>query len=121
MTWYWKDGTVACDMDTPGWEKAMRAVEEKHRDLDYKRVARTELPDGGVVSTVWIGLDHNYGKGPPLIFESMFFKKGDPQDLDCDRYATEEEALAGHTAMVATHTPSGQVELEVVAVPGKEA
>lgn len=28
---------------------------------------------GERLSTVWLGLDHNYGSGPPLIFETMLF------------------------------------------------
>jgi hypothetical protein len=67
-----------------------------------KRVAETTLPDGTWVSTVWLGLDHSFGEGPPLIFETMVFpsKDGPLNELDCDRYSTEAEALAGHAAMV---------------------
>jgi hypothetical protein len=36
-----------------------------------KRVAETTLPDGTWISTVWLGLDHAWGGGPPLIFETM--------------------------------------------------
>lgn len=68
---------------------------------DYKRVAVTTLPDGKWISTVWLGLDHSFGSGPPLIFETMVFpSKDDMGDLDCDRYSTEEEALEGHQRMV---------------------
>jgi len=52
------------------------------------------------VSTVWLGLDHQWGDGPPLIFETMVFggrgKLADAQQ----RYATREQALAGHAEMV---------------------
>lgn len=66
-----------------------------------KRVAETTLPDGKWVSTVWLGLDHSFGDGPPLIFETMVFESQDHlSDLDCNRYSTEAEALAGHAAMV---------------------
>lgn len=61
----------------------------------------TTLPDGKWVSTVWLGLNHNYGVGSPLIFETMVFpKKGEYHDLDCERYSTEEEAKASHHRMV---------------------
>lgn len=46
------------------------------------------------VSTVWIGLDHSFGFGPPLIFESMVF--GGDFDGEMARYSTREEAMAGH-------------------------
>lgn len=66
-----------------------------------RRVAETTLPDGKWVSTVWLGIDHSFGSGPPLIFETMVFpSQGDFGDLDCDRYSTEEEARVGHEAMV---------------------
>lgn len=68
---------------------------------DQKRVAETTLPNGRWVSTVWLGLNHQYGDGPPLIFETMVFpNQKDMGELDCDRYSTEAEALAGHAAMV---------------------
>ena len=70
-------------------------------DPNYKRIAETTLPDGTWISTVWIGIDHQFGKGPPLIFESMAFESKDNLDeCECDRYSTEAEALAGHEAMV---------------------
>lgn len=46
------------------------------------------------VSTVWLGLDHQYGDGPPLIFETMIF--GGEHDQYQERYSTKEEAIAGH-------------------------
>lgn len=71
-------------------------------DRGYKVVSRSDLPGGGYVSTVWLGLDHSFGRGPPLIFESMVFGSPDPEkNGDCDRYGTLEEAKAGHAAMVA--------------------
>lgn len=74
---------------------------------DMKRVAATVLPSGYWVSTVWLGLDHSFGSGPPLIFETMVFtcdadgKVTDYGEEDSDRYSTEADALAGHEAMVA--------------------
>ena len=49
------------------------------------------------VSTVFLGLDHNFGEGEPLIFETMIF--GGEHDQEQDRYSTREEALAGHAKM----------------------
>jgi hypothetical protein len=69
------------------------------------RVAETTLPSGYWVSTVHLGLDHQFGEGPPLIFETMVFPcdaDGKPTswcELDSDRYSTEEEALAGHASI----------------------
>jgi len=50
---------------------------------------------GVCVSTVWLGLDHNYSPaGPPLIFETMIF--GGEHDQYQERYSTKEEAIEGH-------------------------
>ena len=66
-----------------------------------KRIAETTLPDGKLVSTVWLGLNHRFGEGPPLIFETMVFaSKEDFADLECERYTTEEEAIVGHQRIV---------------------
>lgn len=64
-----------------------------------KRVAADTIGDLWV-STVWMGLDHSWGSGPPLIFETMVFGDGPWGDWQ-DRYASEAEALAGHQRIVA--------------------
>lgn len=64
-----------------------------------RRVAADMLPDGVRVSTVFLGLDHGFGEGPPILYETMVF--GGPSDGDCERYSTRAEALAGHAAVVA--------------------
>lgn len=71
---------------------------------EYVRVKKTEGP-GWFVSTVWLGLDHDFtGKGPPLIFETMLFYtdggKIHSNDSMMTRAATENEALANHHEMV---------------------
>ena len=71
-------------------------------NMKLKRVAYTDIPGKGYVSTVWMGLDHNFRDGPPLIFESMYFGGGDEEDQE--RYSTEAEALAGHERMVKKHS-----------------
>jgi hypothetical protein len=48
-----------------------------------------------MVSTVWLGLDHNWWPDrPPMIFETMIF--GGKLNHELWRYSTEEQALAGH-------------------------
>lgn len=52
------------------------------------------------VSTVFLGLDHNfYDRGPPLPFETMAFVG--QEDVGQERYATWLQAEAGHARMVA--------------------
>ena len=69
---------------------------EKARE--ERRVARTELADGIVVSTVFLGSDHQWGNGPPHIFETMTF--GGPNDEDCERCSTWVQAEAQHAQAV---------------------
>mgnify|MGYP001558220120 FL=1 len=70
-------------------------------DSTYKIIKQETLSDGKWVSTVWIGLDHQFGGGLPLIFETMVFsKEGEYNELDMDRYSTLEEAQRGHETMV---------------------
>jgi hypothetical protein len=67
---------------------------------EYQRVAETTLTNGLWVSTVWLGLDHSFGFGPPLIFETMVFpSRENMSELDCDRYSTEFEARLGHARL----------------------
>lgn len=91
-------------------------------DYDYKRVAWTDI-GAYQVSTVWLGLNHNWSPdGPPLIFETMVFGGGN-HDLDMDRYSTLAGALAGHEQMcllVRATEQSGLPELEASSEPAKE-
>lgn len=74
----------------------------RFKDFAYQPVDFSELSDGKVVSTVWIGIDESGREmGPMQIFETMVFpKKNDITVLDLRRYATEREARMGHDEMV---------------------
>jgi hypothetical protein len=77
-------------------------------DGDNKRVTLTEgLRGGRWVSTVFLGLDHNWSDtGPPLLFETMVFSKpGSFQEEECIRTPTWEEAERAHEAMVEKFKP----------------
>ncbi len=73
---------------------------------EYQRVALTKITDAADpsksidVSTVWLGIDHGWDGGPPVIFETMVFG-GDDED-DCRRYTSEAEARQEHTVTVST-------------------
>jgi hypothetical protein len=62
-----------------------------------RRVA-DETIDGVRVSTVFLSLDHSFGEGPPMLFETMVF--GGPLDQEQGRCTTWDEAEAMHAAMV---------------------
>lgn len=77
------------------------------QDITKRRVDYTEFP-GGYVSTVFLGLNHRFGPGKPLLFETMVF--GGPHDELCDRYETWEEAEAGHRRAVELATSVDAVD-----------
>ena len=70
------------------------------------RCVARDVVDGAVVSTVFLGTNHQFGDGPPLLFETMVF--GGPMDQCCDRYASWDEAAAGHVSIVVQVTLAGQ-------------
>lgn len=76
--------------DTLEWGRWMESGE--------RRVALDEISPEVKVSTVFLGLDHNFGDGPPVFFETMVF--GGPLDGEGERYSTWQEAEAGHRAIV---------------------
>lgn len=74
-----------------------------HKNRKYKRVAYDVIPETHItVSTVWLGIDHAFGGGPPLIFETMVFADPELSMMEeyCNRYSTEQEAIDGHANTV---------------------
>lgn len=65
----------------------------------HARIVGRDTVNGVNVSTVFLGLDHNWGGGPPHIFETMIFGGG--FDQETWRYSTWSEAELGHQAVVA--------------------
>lgn len=81
-------------------------------DFQRRRVAETET-ELFVVSTVFLGLDHrHFGEGPPIVFETMVFEREREiieiwgrlisvrPDVEGWRYASWDDAVAGHDATV---------------------
>jgi hypothetical protein len=95
---------VRCDLMT--WA---RWFEQSDRTVAYTQ------RDDVSVSTVFLGIDHGFGrKGPPVLFETMTFRgtttveRGGSQreipdasegDREMWRYSTWDDALAGHAAI----------------------
>lgn len=92
MTYYILDGRDAVRVTFEQWSISFGTSD--------RVVAKTELLDGSAtVSTVFLGLDHQFlDGGPPHIFETMVF--GGELDSEQDRYSTWAEAEAGHDEMV---------------------
>lgn len=69
-----------------------------------KIVGLTRFPNGTRVSTVFLGLDHGWNGGPPVLWETMVFDSPDGsryEDQWQERYISHNEAVAGHLAVVA--------------------
>jgi hypothetical protein len=66
-------------------------------DIERSRVGKDVVGESRV-STVFLFIDHQWGEGPPLLFETMVF--GGPLDMDCERYSTWEQAEEGHARWV---------------------
>jgi hypothetical protein len=64
-----------------------------------RHVADTWVTPTVRVSTVFLGLDHQWGDGPPLLWETMIFHEGDSQETW--RYATYHAAEQGHERAIA--------------------
>jgi len=47
-----------------------------------------------LISTVFLGIDHNFGSGAPILFETMVF--GGKHNGFQQRYSTWREAVYGH-------------------------
>ncbi len=104
--------------DRTGWPITLKEWAHLSENAEYRRIGSDHV--GALwVSTVWLGLDHSMGVGPPLIFETMVFDATAPTEVvigprgeafelnhqwdDCyqQRYTTEEQACRGHLATVA--------------------
>lgn len=84
--------------DVIQWAEAFGRLAHRHRVVGFAVVGGVE------VSTVFLGLDHNFGwlltgeaDHRPLLFETMTF----PASEVWDRYASWDEAVAGHARCVA--------------------
>ena len=84
--WYKLDGknTVKTDDVTAAYKEDRAVAKDKIGDIE--------------ISTVFLGLDHQYGEGKPLLFETMVF--GGELDQEQERYSTWEEAEEGHKIMI---------------------
>lgn len=92
MYYILQDGIPIPEPDIRKWGAWMQSAEKN------RRVAWTEFP-GVNVSTVFLGLDHAFGGGTPVLFETMIF--GGEHDQYQERYHTLEEAMLGHERAVA--------------------
>lgn len=93
---YVLEGRVPVPMPDPiAWGRWMQSAD--------RRVLQEHV-GAAFVSTVFLGMDHNFSRvGPPLLFETMVFHAGHPDwDDHQERHATWDEAEAGHRRIVAS-------------------
>lgn len=92
------DGEPVLEPDPVAWA---RWYEEAA--ADERVVGRDEPAPGVEVSTVFLLVDHAFGVDPPLLYETMVFADDPAHPLidEQERYATRQEAEAGHADMVA--------------------
>jgi hypothetical protein len=84
-------GRLAVEVDLMRWAEWFETAD--------RHVKLTEQGDVRV-STVFLGLDHNFSdRGPPILFETMAFVGDD--SVGQERYATWAEAEEGHARWVA--------------------
>lgn len=57
-------------------------------------IRKSKLPGAIKVSTIFLGMDHSFGAGQPILFETMIF--GGTHNHYQERYRTFEGAIAGH-------------------------
>jgi len=91
MRRYRRDGTPYPDSDAGLIEWA-----KDFEDFPKRIVRQETLPNGYYISTVWLGLDHRWDAGPPLIFETMVWGPGGECEEYMERYSTENDAILGH-------------------------
>jgi hypothetical protein len=83
-----EDKNVVATKDTLEWGRWF----ETHRE---ERIIKQTKVLGIWISTVFLGLDHNFFlSGEPLVFETMIF--GGALDQYQDRYSTLDQSIKGH-------------------------
>jgi hypothetical protein len=88
------------DGHTPVPTNDINAYAEFWKDEENRRVGKDYVGDI-LISTVFLCVDHGWGGGPPVLFESMVFGSEDEELQDYqERYCTWDEAVEGHKRIV---------------------
>ena len=85
------------------WKNSLPAETQTGIGVQLAKTVR-----GGVcVSTVYLGSDHSYDDGPPVLWETMIF--GGEHDEACMRYRSHREAMRGHQYACKLYLPVAEV------------
>jgi len=88
---YILEGKIPKEVSIFEWAKWF----EKERDK--RRINRTKLSNGTIISTVFVGVDLGFSSDKPLLFESMVFG----EEYECmERYSNFDESINGHNKIV---------------------
>jgi len=93
-----KDPNYTGQVDFDGNPIKMFELVKLLQDRSYSRVGLTQITDDIKVSTVWLGMDFNFGTAPPIYYETMVI--GGKGNERVDRYTTLNAAQEGHTRIV---------------------
>lgn len=88
-----KGNPIPCE-DLMEWARWMEKVDRRVGSDIFTGKSGEEIR----ISTVFLGLDHSFSYGPPMLYETMIFG-GDHNDYQ-ERYFLKEEAIAGHKIAV---------------------
>lgn len=98
LHWRLEDGIPVPfdDDEVLEWAEYMQRTQEDRR-VGFDHLAG----EAGlyVVSTIFLGLDHGFGLGPPVLWETMIFGP-EPLGGTMDRYTSEEAARVGHAEQI---------------------
>jgi hypothetical protein len=95
MHFYLNDDHTCTPCDLITWENQF---EEMSR-AGTLHVGKDDI-NGKFISTAWLGNNHNFYSGEPLLFETMVFNDDSLIEDYFDRYTTWDEAVEGHKKAV---------------------
>ena len=83
-----------------------------------RRVVQQDTVGDVKVSTVFLGLDHSFGQGKPVLGETMIF--GGRYNECQGRYTAHADALKGHAlALAAVKDEAATIDVEVIETKGR--
>lgn len=74
------------------------SLARKHLNLNLKEKIDYGGEEWLMVSSVYLGIDHAFGDGPPLLFETLVFAEDDT--IGPWRYSTQPAMVRGHGKLV---------------------
>ena len=106
--YYERDGTpITINLDTPEGREKMAEIWSH----EYRAVAQDYVGEIHV-STVFLPIDHGWGGGPPILWETMVFGYDSDDEFQW-RYRSEAAALEGH-ALILGAVKSGTLTSETI-------